>query len=151
MSGLIVAQNRRARHDYTILDSFEAGLVLVGSEVKSIRQGKANIRDAFASVKEGELYLLGSHIATYTQANRFNHEETRPRKLLVHRKELNRLIGAIQRKGVTLVPLNLYFNKKGRVKVEMGVAKGKDAADRRETIKQRDWQREKHRLLKGER
>ena len=147
----ILAQNRRARHDYTILDTFEAGLVLAGSEVKAIRQGKANIKDSFAAVQHGELYLMGSHIACYTQAHQFNHEEKRPRKLLVHRKELNRLIGAIQRKGITLVPLNLYFNERGRVKIEMGTAKGRDAGDRREAIKERDWQREKGRILKGER
>lgn len=146
----VIAQNRKARHDYHIEDTFEAGIVLHGSEVKSMRAGNTNIKDAYATEKEGELFLLNSFVGEYKQANQFNHEPRRPRKLLVRSRELRRLIGSIQRKGITLVPLQLYFNKKGIVKVQIGLAKGKDKLDKRATIKEREWKREKARVLKNQ-
>jgi SsrA-binding protein len=146
--GRIVAQNRRARHDYTIEDSVEAGLVLVGSEVKSLRAGRGSLSDSYAGEKEGELYLFNAHIPSYAAASRFNHETRRARKLLVHRRQLDRLLGAIQRDGVTLVPLAIYFNDRGIAKVELGVARGKRQYDKRETEKRRDWQRQKQRLMR---
>lgn len=146
----IIAQNRRARFDYIIDSTIEAGLVLHGSEVKSLRKGSANIRDAFAAEMEGTLCLVNSYIAEYEGANRFNHESRRPRKLLLHKREMHKLMGSIQRKGYTLVPIALYFNEKGRAKVELGLGKGKDKADRRQTIKDRDWKREKSRVLKNQ-
>lgn len=142
------AQNRRARFDYNILDTLEAGLVLTGSEVKSLREGHASINEAYATEDKGELWLVNAHIPEWKAATRFNHEPRRPRKLLVHRKELNRLAGAIKREGVTLVPLSIYFNEKGRAKCEIGLAKGKKKADKRETEKARDWQRDKARLMR---
>ncbi|MBX6366566.1 MAG: SsrA-binding protein SmpB [Rhodospirillales bacterium] len=142
------AQNRRARFDYNILDTLEAGLVLTGSEVKSLREGHASINEAYATEDKGELWLINAHIPEWKAATRFNHEPRRPRKLLVHRKELNRLAGAIKREGVTLVPLSIYFNEKGRAKCEIGLAKGKKKADKRETEKARDWQRDKARLMR---
>lgn len=142
------AQNRRARFDYHILDTLEAGIVLTGSEVKSLREGHASINEAYATEDKGELWLVNAHIPEWKAATRFNHEPRRPRKLLVHRKELNRLAGAIKREGVTLVPLSIYFNEKGRAKCEIGLAKGKKKADKRETEKARDWQRDKARLMR---
>lgn len=145
----IVAQNRRARFDYFILEEFEAGIVLTGSEVKSLRSGKASINEAHAGEMKGDIYLFNANIPEYTQANYFNHEPKRPRKLLLHRREIHKLAGAIQRKGMTLVPLSIYFNNKGMAKVALGLAKGKNVVDKRETIKERDWKRDQSRLLRG--
>jgi SsrA-binding protein len=142
------AQNRRARYDYHILDTVEAGLVLTGSEVKSLREGHASIAEAYAAADKGELWLVNAHIPEWKSATRFNHEPRRVRKLLVHRKELNRLSGAIKREGVTLVPISIYFNDRGRAKCEIGLAKGKKKGDKRETEKARDWQRDKARLMR---
>jgi len=141
------AQNRRARHDYLIQDTLEAGMVLVGTEVKMLRQGQASINEAFATERDGELYLVNAHIPEYKSA-RDNHQPGRPRKLLIHRKERNRLMGLIKREGMTLVPLGIYFNARGLAKCELGLAKGKKKADKREAIKQRDWQRDKARLMR---
>lgn len=144
----LVAQNRRATHDYFVEDRLEAGLALMGSEVKSLRSGKASLGEAYAGEQHGELYLLNAHIAEYAPANRFGHEPKRPRKLLVHRRERERLLGLIRRDGYTLVPLSIYFNERGLAKLELGMAKGKRKGDRREDIKKRDWQRQKARLLR---
>jgi len=144
----VVAQNRRARHDYFIEDTIEAGIVLLGSEVKSLRGGKASIGEAFAAEKGGELYLINAYIPEYSGANRFNHEPRRARKLLVHRREMRRLIGAITREGITLVPLDIHFTPRGIAKVTLGLAKGKRKSDKREAIKERDWQRDRARLLR---
>jgi SsrA-binding protein len=143
-----VAENRRARFDYEILDTLEAGIMLTGTEVKSLRQGKAQITEAYASPERGELWLINAYIPEYLQANRFNHEEKRPRKLLVHKKELSRLSQDVERAGNTIVPLKLYFNEQGRAKLLIGVGKGKKSYDKRETEKNRDWNREKARLMK---
>ena len=143
-----IAENRRARFDYAIEDTLECGLVLVGSEVKSLRGGSAHITESFANIENGELWLINSYISLYTQAKTFGHEERRTRKLLVSKRELSKLLQAKGREGMTLVPLKLYFNEKGKVKLLLGVAKGKRKADKRETEKQRDWQRQKARLLK---
>jgi len=143
------AVNRRARHDYLVEDTLEAGIVLTGSEVKVLRQGQASIAESYAAVGDGELWLINAHVPEYKAATRFNHEPRRPRKLLVHRKELNRLIGAVRREGVTLVPLSLYFNERGIAKCEIGIAKGKRKADKREAEKARDWQRDKARLMRS--
>ena len=143
-----VAQNRKARHNYLIEESLEAGLVLTGSEVKSLREGRASIGEAYAAEQDGELYLFNAHIPEYRAANRLNHTPKRPRKILVHRRERNRLFGQIQREGYTLVPLSLYFNPRGIAKVELGLAKGKRQIDKRETTKRRDWERQKARLLR---
>ena len=142
-----VARNKRARHDYHILETWEAGLVLSGSEVKSLRQGKANLSDAFAVVQGGELFLLNLHIPPYEQANQFNHEPTRTRKLLLHRQEIRRLIGGIERKGLTLVPLDLYFNARGIAKVTLALAKGKKQHDKREDERRREDERDMARAL----
>ena len=144
----VVAENRRARHDYFIEDDVEAGIMLAGSEVKSLRTGKANIAESYASVEGGELWLINAYIAAYKQAGVFGHEERRRRKLLVSRKELARLWQAIGREGMTLVPLVMYFNDRGMVKLKIGVAKGKKNHDKRETDAKRDWNRQKQRLLK---
>jgi SsrA-binding protein len=143
-----VAENRRARYDYEITDTLEAGIMLTGTEVKSLRQGKAQITESYASPERGELWLINAFIPEYLQANRFNHEEKRPRKLLVKKKELARLSQDVERAGNTIVPLKLYFNEQGRAKVLIGVGKGKKSYDKRETEKNRDWNREKSRLLK---
>ena len=145
----LIADNRKARYAYAIDGVLEAGIVLTGSEVKSLRNGKATIGESYAHAKDGELWLVNSYIPEYTQASRFNHEPKRTRKLLVHKRELSRLSAAIQREGMTLIPLKLYFNAKGRAKLEIGVAKGKKLHDKRETEKQRDWQRDKARLLRN--
>ena len=142
-----VARNKRARHDYHILETWEAGVVLSGTEVKSLRQGRANLTDAYATVRDGEVFLLNLHISPYEQGNQFNHEPTRTRKLLLHRKEIRRLIGGVERQGLTLVPLELYW-KNGRAKLEIGLAKGKKQHDKRAVEKDRDWQRDKARLLR---
>jgi len=144
----IIADNRKARYAYAIDETLEAGIMLVGSEVKSLRSGKTTIGEAYAHAKDGELWLVNSYIPEYTQASRFNHEPKRTRKLLVHKREAARLAVAIQREGMTLIPLKLYFNAKGRAKIELGVAKGKKLHDKRETEKQRDWQRDKARLMR---
>jgi SsrA-binding protein len=144
----VVAENRRARHDYFIEDEIEAGIVLEGSEVKSLRNGKAQIAESYATVEGGELWLINGYIPAYVQAKTFGHDERRRRKLLVHLKELARLDQGIGRQGMTLVPLRLYFNDRGIAKLQIGIAKGKKMADKRETAKKRDWQREKARLLK---
>lgn len=142
-----IARNKRARHDYEILETWEAGIVLTGTEVKALRDGRANLVDAFGVVNEGEVFLLNLHIGAYGQGNVFNHEPTRTRKLLLHRREIRRLIGSVERKGLTLVPLELYF-KEGRVKVRLALARGKQQHDRREDIKQRDADREIARALR---
>ena len=141
------AQNRRARHDYLIQDTIEAGMVLLGTEVKMLRQGQASINEAYAAERDGALYLVGAHIPEYKSA-RENHEPGRPRKLLLHRKEQNKLRGLIKREGMTIVPLGIYFNERGLAKCELGLAKGKRKADKREAEKSRDWQRDKARLLR---
>lgn len=141
------AQNRKARHDYFIDDKVEAGLVLTGTEVKSLRGGRASMSDAYASEDKGEIWLWNLHIPEYAPAQRFNHEPKRARKLLLHKKEINRLLGRIQREGYTLIPLSIYFNDRGRAKCELGLARGKKAHDKREAIKERDWNREKRRVL----
>jgi SsrA-binding protein len=143
-----VAENRRARYDYEISDTLEAGIVLTGSEVKSLRQGKAQITESYASPERGELWLINAHIPEFVQANRFNHEEKRPRKLLVSKKQLAKLSQDVERAGNTIVPLKLYFNDQGRAKLLIGVGKGKKSFDKRETEKNRDWNREKSRLMK---
>ena len=143
-----VAENRKARHSYDIIETFEAGIALEGSEVKSLRKGKANIAESYASPENGELYLINSSIQEYKQANRFNHEERRPRKLLMHKREIARLIGATEREGMTLVPLKLYFNPRGVAKVQVALAKGRKLHDKREAEKARDWQRQKARILR---
>src|SRR5438132_526552 len=135
------AQNRRARHDYLIEDTLEAGLVLHGTEVKVLRQGGASIAEAYADEASGELYLVNANIPEYKASSHFNHEPRRARKLLLHRKEVDRLLGAIRREGMTLVPLALYFNDRGRAKVELGLARGKRKADKRAADRDRDWQR----------
>ncbi len=144
----VAADNRRARFNYEIGQTFEAGLALTGTEVKSLRGGRANIGDSYAGERGGELWLYNAYIPEYLQANRFQHETRRPRKLLLHRTEINRLAGAVQRDGMTVVPLKIYFNDKGRAKVELALARGKKLHDKRETEKKRDWSREKGRLLR---
>src|SRR5215471_21022044 len=144
----VVADNRKARFHYQIGDVFEAGIALTGSEVKSLRQGKANIAESYAASRAGELWLYNANIPEYLQASRFNHAPKRPRKLLLHRREIAKLIGAVERQGMTLVPLKLYFNAKGRAKVELALARGKKLHDKRETEKRRSWERERGRLLR---
>lgn len=144
----IICTNRKARRDYEILETMEAGLVLVGTEVKSLRDGQAQLKDSFAAIDDGELYLYNAHINPYRMGNRFNHEPTRTRKLLMHEREIRRLIGKIQEKGLTLIPLRLYFNDSGRVKVELGLARGKRSYDKRREIADRDAKREMRRAVK---
>ncbi|WP_128254837.1 SsrA-binding protein SmpB [Falsirhodobacter deserti] len=144
----LIAENRRARFDYAIEDDLEAGIMLLGSEVKSLRQGGSNIAESYASVEDGELWLINGYVAPYLQAKTWGHEERRKRKLLVSRKELARLWNATKREGMTLVPLRMYFNDRGVVKIRIGIAKGKKVADKRETAAKRDWNRQKQRLLK---
>lgn len=144
----IVSENRKARYSYDILDTFEAGIVLSGSEVKSLRQGKSNIAESYATAQAGEIYIINAYIPGYAEANRFNHEERRPRKLLLHKREIAKMIIAIQREGMTLVPLKLYFNDKGRAKMELALAKGRKLHDKREAEKSRDWDRQKARVLR---
>lgn len=144
----LIAENRRARFDYHIESDLEAGIILSGSEVKSLRQGGSNIAESYASIEGGELWLINSYIAPYLPAKTWGHEERRRRKLLVSKKELSRLWNAIGREGMTLVPLRLYFNERGMVKLKLGVAKGKKNADKRETSAKRDWERQKARILK---
>lgn len=147
----LIAENRRARFDYHIESDLEAGIILLGSEVKSLRQGGSNIAESYASVEGGELWLINGYIAPYKEAKTWGHEERRRRKLLVSRKELARLWSATAREGMTLVPIRMYFNERGMVKLKLGIAKGKKLADKRETSAKRDWDREKARLLKQSR
>jgi SsrA-binding protein len=143
----IIARNKRARHDYEILDTWEAGIVLTGTEVKALREGKANLTDSFGVVNAGEVFLLNLHIGSYGQGNVFNHEPTRTRKLLLHRREIRRLIGSVERQGLTLVPLDLYF-KGGKVKARLALVRGKQEHDKREDIKKRDAEREIARAMR---
>lgn len=149
--GKAIAENRRARFDYFIEDTMEAGIMLTGTEVKSLRNGRANIAESYASVEGDEIVLINADIPPYSGGNRFNHEPRRPRKLLLHRKQIGKLIGAVQREGRTIIPTRLYWNEKGLAKLEIGLAKGKKLHDKRETIADRDWQRDKARLMKGDR
>jgi SsrA-binding protein len=142
------AQNRKARHDFFIEETLEAGIQLLGTEVKSLRAGGASIAESYAGPREGELYLWNAHIPEYEGAKHFSHEPRRARKLLVRRRELSRLIGAVQRAGVTIIPLSVYFNDKGIAKVQLGVAKGKRKVDKRDAEKKRDWNREQARLMR---
>jgi SsrA-binding protein len=144
----IVAENRKARFNYEIGEVFEAGIALSGTEVKSLRGGKATIAESYADTRDGEIWLINANIPEYLQANRYNHLPKRPRKLLLHRRQINKLAGAIEREGMTLVPLKLYFNDKGRAKIEIALARGKKLHDKRESEKKRSWQREKGRLLR---
>lgn len=143
-----VAQNRRARFDYHIEDKFEAGLALQGTEVKALRAGEATIAESYAEVRGGEVWLVNATIPEYSHGNRLNHEPRRPRKLLLNAREVNKLFGAVEKKGMTIVPLSIYFNKKGRAKVELALAKGKQAHDKRASVKDRDWKRDKARLMR---
>jgi SsrA-binding protein len=144
----VVADNRRARFNYEIGDVFEAGIALTGTEVKSLRVGKATIAESYADAKNGEIWLVNANIPEYLQANRFNHAPKRPRKLLLHKRQIARLAGAVEREGMTIVPLKLYFNEKGRAKVELAVARGKKLHDKRETERKRSWERERARLMR---
>jgi SsrA-binding protein len=145
----VAAQNRKARHDYSIEDSLEVGIVLTGSEVKSLRAGRATITEAYATDQGGELFLINAYIPQYEQAGPQNHEPRRPRKLLAHRRQIGRLAGAVQRQGMTLVPLKLYFNDRGVAKLELGIAKGKRAYEKRDASKKRDWERDKARIMRA--
>jgi len=143
-----VAENRKARFSYEVLDTFEAGIVLHGTEVKSLREGHANIQESYASVEEGEIWLINSYLPEYLQANRFNHEPRRRRKLLLNKREMARMAQSVDREGMTLVPLKIYFNDQGRAKLLLAVGKGKKLHDKRQSEKERDWNREKGRILK---
>jgi len=143
----VVAQNRKARFDYFIEETFEAGLQLTGTEVKSLRGGRSTIAESYVTEQGGEAWLVNANIPLYASGNRYNHEPKRPRKLLLHKAQISKLIGAIQREGRTVVPLQVYFNGQGRAKIEIALAKGKQAHDKRQTIKDRDWQRQRSRLL----
>ena len=145
----VVAENRKARFNYSIEETVEAGIMLTGTEVKSARNGKSTIAESYADSKGGEIWLVNANIPEYLQANRFNHEPRRSRKLLLHKRQINKLIGAIEREGTTLIPLKMYFNEQGRLKLELALAKGKKLHDKRETEKKRDWSREKGRLLRA--
>ncbi|MGO4571576.1 SsrA-binding protein SmpB [Microvirga sp. 2TAF3] len=144
----VVADNRKARFNYEILDTYEAGIALTGTEVKSLRQGKATIGEAYAGPSGEEFFLFNAYIPEYLQANRFNHETRRPRRLLLHKRQINKLLGATQREGFTVIPLKVYFNERGRAKVELGLGRGKKLHDKRETEKERTWNREKARLMR---
>jgi SsrA-binding protein len=144
----VVAENRRARFDYAIDEVFEAGIVLTGTEVKSLRFGEGSIAEAYAEVKDGEVVLVNSNIPEFSHGNRFNHEPKRPRKLLLNAREINKFFGAVARQGMTLVPLSIYFNTQGRAKVELALARGRKAHDKREHEKEKDWKREQGRLLR---
>lgn len=144
----IVAENRRARFDYHIEDTYEAGIALTGTEVKSLRSGEGSIAESYAEIRGGEAFLVNANVPEFSHGNRFNHEPKRPRKLLLHAREVEKLLGAVERKGMTLVPLSVYFNSRGRAKVELALAKGKQTHDKRATIKERDWKRDKARLLR---
>lgn len=144
----IAADNRRARFDYEIKEALEAGVVLTGTEIKSLRTGKATIGESYAAQKGGELWLYNAYIPEYLEANRFNHETRRPRKLLVHKREIAKLANAVERDGMTVVPLKIYFNDRGRAKVELALARGRKTHDKREALKERTWNRDKARLLR---
>ena len=144
----VVAENRRARFEYSIEETFEAGLALSGTEVKSLRFGEGSIQESYADIQNGECWLVNANIPEFSHGNRFNHEPKRPRKLLLHEREIARLFGAVERKGMTLVPLSIYFNARGRAKVELALAKGRQAHDKRAAIKDRDWKRDKARLMR---
>jgi SsrA-binding protein len=144
----VVAENRRVRFDYAIDTVYEAGIALTGTEVKALRFGEGTIAESYAEVKEGQVWLINSNVPEFSHGNRFNHEPKRPRKLLLHEREINKLHGAVMRQGMTLVPLSIYFNDRGRAKVELAIAKGRKAHDKREHIKEQDWKREAARLLK---
>ena len=148
VAGKIAADNRKARHNYFIEDTVEAGIMLTGTEIKSLRGGHATIGESYAQSKDGEIFLINAYIPEYTEGNRFNHEPRRVRKLLLHKKQIAKLSQAIDREGMTLIPLKIIFNATGRAKVELGVAKGKKLHDKRDTEKARDWAREKGRLLR---
>jgi SsrA-binding protein len=145
----VVADNRRARFNYEIGETFEAGIALTGTEVKSLRSGKATIAESYADSRAGELWLVNANIPEYLQGGRFNHAPKRPRKLLLHKHQINKLAGAVDREGMTIVPLKLYFNEKGRAKLEIAVARGKKLHDKRQTEKKRSWDRERARLLRS--
>jgi SsrA-binding protein len=145
----VVADNRRARFNYEIGETFEAGIALTGTEVKSLRQGKATIGESYADSRHGEIWLVNANIPEYLQGGRFNHAPKRPRKLLLHKRQIHKLAGAVDREGMTLVPLKLYFNEKGRAKLELAVARGKKLHDKRETDRKRTWERERGRLLRN--
>ena len=144
----IVAENRRARFDYHVEDVYEAGLALSGTEVKALRAGEASIAESYAEVRDAQVWLGNANIPEYSHGNRLNHEPRRPRKLLLHEREIDKLFGAVERKGMTLVPLSIYFNRTGRAKVELALAKGKQTHDKRASIKERDWKRDKARLMR---
>lgn len=145
----VVAENRRARFDYFIEDKFETGIALTGTEVKSLRFGEGSIAESYAEVRDEEVWLVNANIPEFSHGNRFNHEPKRPRKLLLHKREIEKLHGAVARRGMTLVPLSIFFNSRGRAKLELALAKGKKAPDKRQTQKDRDWKREQGRLLKA--
>jgi SsrA-binding protein len=144
----IVADNRKARFNYEFIDTFEAGLQLTGTEVKSLREGRASLGESYATVQGDELWLINCNISEYAHASRFNHEPRRPRRLLMHRREIDRLAGAVQREGMTIVPYKLYFNDRGIAKLEIALARGKKNYDKRQTEKDRSWQRDKARLMR---
>lgn len=144
----VVAENRRARFDYFIEQVFEAGIALTGTEVKSLRFGEGSIAESYAEVRDSQVWLINANVPEFAQGNRFNHEPKRPRKLLLHEREINKMHGAVNRQGMTLVPLSVYFNGKGRAKVELALAKGKKDPDKRATIKERDWKREQGRIMR---
>lgn len=144
----VVSENRKARFSYAIGETWEAGIALTGTEVKSLRLGRASLADAYASPKGSEIFLINAHIPEYAQGNRFNHEPKRPRKLLLHRREIGKMTGAVERSGMTLVPLRIYFNERGRAKVELGLGKGKKNHDKRDTVADRDWSRQQARIMK---
>ena len=144
----VVADNRKARFHYEIVETYEAGIALTGTEVKSLRGGKATIGEAYAGPSGEEFFLFNAYIPEYLQANRFNHETRRPRRLLLHKRQINKLIGATQREGYTVIPLKIYFNERGRAKVELGLGRGKKLHDKRETEKERTWNRERSRLMR---
>ena len=143
-----VAENRRARFDYHIDETFEAGIALTGTEVKSLRFGEGSIAESYAEIKGAECWLINSNVPEFSHGNRYNHEPKRPRKLLLHEREISRLQGAVERKGMTLVPLSVYFNSRGRAKVELALAKGKQAHDKRASMKERDWKRDQARIMR---
>lgn len=145
----LIAQNKKARHEYFIEDTLECGIMLVGTEVKSLRAGRASLNESYVGEKDGTLYLFNTHIPEYTHCgSQFQHAPLRPRKLLMHKREIGKFLGGVSKKGYTIVPLKLYFNDQGRVKIEIGLAKGKQMHDKRQTIKDRDWNRDKSRILR---
>ena len=144
----VVAENRRARFDYSIEDKYEAGIALQGTEVKSLRAGEASIAESYAEVRDGQVWLINANVPEFSHGNRFNHEPRRPRKLLLSEREIDRMTGAVERKGMTLVPLSIYFNGQGRAKIELALAKGRQAQDKRAYVKDRDWKRDKARLMR---